>query len=143
MKRSAALLVGTIVTATTLSGCGGGSAYCDAASKNKAALEGFGKTRTDAAFAKLDQVIQSMAKTSPTAVRKDWQAIGDGLKGVIAAQKKVNLRLEDVNAKSAAKLTTAQQKSLNTSYTAFNSAVQNHGAVVVKNVKQECKIVIK
>ena len=143
MKRSAALLVGTIVTATTLSGCGGGSAYCDAAQKNKSALEGFGKTRTNAAFAKLDQVIKSMAKTSPSAVRKDWQAIGAGLEGVIAAQKKVNLRLEDVDAKSAGKLTTAQQKALNTAYTAFNAAVKDHGAVVVKNVKQECKIVIK
>jgi hypothetical protein len=143
MKRSAALVVGTIVIATTLSGCGGGNAYCDAAQKNKASLEGFGKTRTNAAFAKLDDVIRSMAKVSPTAVRKDWQAIGDGLEGVIAAQKKVNLRLEDVNAKSAAKLTTAQQKSLNTAYTGFNAAVKDHGAVVVKNIKQECKIVIK
>jgi hypothetical protein len=143
MKRSAALMVVTIVATTTLSGCGGGSAYCDAAQKNKTELEGFGKTKTNAAFATLDQVIRSMSKDSPAAVRKDWQAIGDGLEGVIAAQKKVNLRLEDVSTKAVAKLTLAQQKSLNTAYQAFNSAVKKHGTVVVKNVKQECKIVIK
>jgi hypothetical protein len=143
MKRSAALLVGTIVTATTLSGCGGGNAYCDAVDHGKATLNTFGQKRTDAAYANYAKVFSGVAKVAPTTIRKDWTTLADVTKGVIAAQKGVGLSLEDMtNTAKVKKLTSDQLKKLNTAYNAFN-ATQTQRNAVVKNVKQECKITLK
>jgi hypothetical protein len=143
MKRSAALMVVTIVAATTLSGCGGGNAYCDAVDNGKATLNTFGQKRTDAAYANYAKVFAGVAKVAPTSIRKDWTTLADVTKGVISAQKGVGLALEDMtNTTKVKKLTTAQLKKLNTAYQAFNATTKQRTAVV-KNVKQECKITLK
>jgi hypothetical protein len=143
MKRSAALLVGTIVTATTLSGCGGGNAYCDAVKKDRTTLNTFGQKRTDAAYAKYAKAFDEVGKVAPTSIRKDWTKLADVTKGVLAAQKSVGLALEDMtDTTKVKKLTSAQLKGLNTAYEAFN-ATQTQRNAVVKNVKQECKIKLK
>ncbi len=143
MNRFAALLVGTMIATTTLSGCGGGNAYCDAVDKGKATLNTFGQTRTDAAYANYAKVFDGVAKVAPTSIRKDWSALAGVTKGVISAQKGVGLSLEDMaNTAKVKKLSTAQLKSLNTAYQAFNATTTQRNAVV-KNVKQECKITLK
>ena len=143
MKRSATLLVTTIVAATTLSGCGGGNAYCDAVEKDKAALNTFGEKRTDAGYANYAKVFQGVAKAAPAAVRKDWTTLADVTKAVIAAQKGVGLTLEEMtDATKVKKLNAAQLKKLNAAYEAFNGTTAQRTAVV-KNVKQECKITLK
>ena len=143
MNRSVALMVVTIVAATTLSGCGGGNAYCDAVDKGKATLNTFGQKRTDAAYAKYATVFDGVTKVAPTSIRKDWTTLADVTKGVIAAQKGVGLSLEDMtDTTKVKKLSTAQLKTLNTAYQAFNATTTQRNAVV-KNVKQECKITLK
>lgn len=143
MKHSAALMIVTIAAATTLSGCGGGNAYCDAVDKGKTTLNTFGQKRTDAAYADYVKVFQGVAKVAPVSIRKDWTALADVTKGVITAQKNVGLSLEDMtNTTKVKKLNTAQLKMLNTAYQAFNGTTAQRTAVV-KNVKQQCKITLK
>lgn len=143
MTRTAAFLVSTLVCASVLSGCGGKSAYCEAIDKDKASLNTFGEKRTDAAYAGYAKVLEGVAKVAPTTIKKDWTALADVTKGVIAAQKKVDLKLEEMTVTSKVKkLSAAQLKQLNTAYEAFNATTAQRTAVV-KNVKQECKITLK
>ncbi|MEO6604291.1 MAG: hypothetical protein ABIN55_01635 [Aeromicrobium sp.] len=143
MTRIPVFLVATIVGATVLSGCGGGNAYCDAVEKDKASLNAFGEKRTDAAYANYAKVFDGVAKVAPKAIKKDWKALADVTKGVIAAQKAVDLKLEQMtDTAKVKKLTDAQLKQLNSAYEAFNKTTEERTAVV-KNVKQECKIQLK
>ncbi len=143
MTRTAAFLVSTLACATLLSGCGGGSAYCDAVEKDKASLNSFGEKRTDAAYADYAKVFDGVAKVAPKAVKKDWQSLADVTEGVIAAQKSVDLKLEEMtDTAKVKKLDEEQLKKLNTAYEAFNGTTAQRTAVV-KNVKQECKITLK
>lgn len=143
MTRTAAFLVSTLVSATVLSGCGGASAYCDAVEKDKASLNTFGEKRTDAAYADYAKVFDGVAKVAPKTIKKDWSTLADVTKGVIAAQKTVGLKLEEMSdTKKVKKLSEDQLKELNTAYEAFNGTTAQRTAVV-KNVKQECKITLK
>ncbi len=143
MSRTAAILVSTIVGATVLSGCGGGNAYCDAVDKDKTSLNTFGEKRTDAAYAGYAKVLDGVSKEAPASIKKDWKALADATRGVIAAQKAVNLKLEEMTDTAKVKnLNEAQLKQLNTAYEAFNGTTAQRTAVV-KNVKQECKITLK
>ncbi len=143
MTRTAAFLVSTLVCASVLSGCGGQSAYCDAVDKGKASLNTFGEKRTDAAYAGYAKVLDGVAKVAPKTIKKDWTALADVTKGVIAAQKAVDLKLEEMTVTAKVKkLSAAQLKQLNTAYEAFNATTAQRTAVV-KNVKQECKITLK
>lgn len=143
MTRTAAFLVSTLACAAVLSGCGGGNAYCDAVEKDKATLNTFGEKRTDAAYADYAKVFDGVAKVAPKTVKKDWTALADVTEGVIAAQKSVDLKLEEMtDTAKVKKLTEAQLKELNTAYEAFNGTTEQRTAVV-KNVKQECKITLK
>ena len=122
MKRSAALLVGTIVTATTLSGCGGGNAYCDAVDKGKTTLNTFGQKRTDAAYANYAKVFDECGEGR---AHIDPQGLDEARRcdqGRLAAQKSVGLALEEMtDTTKVKKLTAAQLKKLNTAYQAFNA----------------------
>ncbi len=143
MSRTPAFLVSTIVCATVLSGCGGESAYCTAVDKDKVSLNTFGEKRTDAAYADYAKVFDGVAKVAPASIKKDWTALADVTKGVIAAQKAVDLKLEDMTDPAKVKKLNADQlKQLNTAYQAFNGTTAQRAAVV-KNVKQECKITLK
>jgi len=143
MSRTPAVLVSTIVCATVLSACGGESAYCTAVGKDKVSLNTFGEKRTDAAYADYAKVFDGVAKVAPASIKKDWTALADVTKGVIAAQKAVNLKLEEMTDPAKVKKLNADQlKQLNTAYEAFNGTTAQRAAVV-KNVKQECKITLK
>ncbi len=143
MSRIATSVVSTIICATMLSACGGGSSYCDAVKKDEATLNTFGEKRTDAAYANYAKVFEGVAKVAPDTIKKDWTTLANVTKGVIAAQKAVNLQLEEMaDAAKVKKLNEAQLKQLNTAYEAFNGTTAQRTAVV-KNVKQECKITLK
>ena len=111
--------------------------------KDQDSLNTFGEKRTDAAYASYAKVFEGVAKVAPKDINKDWTALADVTKGVIAAQKTVNLKLEEMTDKTKVKkLSAAQLKQLNTAYEAFNGTTAQRTAVV-KNVKQECKITLK
>ncbi len=143
MKRTAAVLVTTIVAITTLSGCGGGDPYCDAVKKDKETLNTFGQKRTDAAYAKYAKAFSDVGKQAPASVKKDWMTLSSVTKGIIDAQKEVGVKLEDMtDTAKVKKLNQAQLKKLNDAYDAFNTTTKQRNAVV-KNVLQECKIKLK
>jgi hypothetical protein len=144
MKRTAAVLVTTIVGITTLSGCGGGgNAYCDAVDKNKSTLNTFGQERTDAAYAKYAKVFADVGKEAPASIKKDWTTLSNVTTGILDAQKKAGVKLEDMtDTAKVKKLTAAQLKELNAAYKTFNGTTKQRNAVV-KNVLQECDIKLK
>jgi uncharacterized lipoprotein len=143
MKRTAAVLVTTIVAITTLSGCGGGNPYCDAVEKNKSTLNTFGQKRTNAAYATYAKVFAEVGKEAPAAIKKDWTALSKVTTGILDAQDKVGVKLEDMTkTDKIEKLNQAQLKELNAAYTKFNATTKQRNAVV-KNVLQECDIKLK
>lgn len=144
MKRTATVLVTTIVGITTLSACGGdGDPYCDAVDKNKSTLNSFGEKRTDAAYANYAKVLSSIGKDAPASIKKDWAKLSTVTTGVLEAQKKTGLKLEEMaDTAKVKKLSDAQLKELNAAYKTFNGTADERNAVV-KNVKQECKINLK
>ncbi len=144
MKRTAAVLVTTIVGITTLTGCGaGGDPYCDAVDKNKTTLNTFGKTRTNAAYATYAKAFTEVGKQAPASIKKDWTTLSTVTTGILDAQKKTGLKLEEMtDSEKVKKLSDAQLKELNAAYKTFNGTTKQRNAVV-KNVKQECKINLK
>lgn len=143
MRRTTTTLVTTIVAAAVLSGCGGGSAYCDAVKKDQSSLNAFGKTKTDAAYATYAKVFMSVAKVSPAAVKQDWATLAKATENIIAVQKKAGVKLEDMADTAKVKdLDDGQLADLNTAYKAFNDTTTQRRAVV-KNVLQECDITLK
>lgn len=144
MKRTAAILVTTIVAITTLSGCGGGGdPYCDAVDKHKADLNTFGETRTNAAYTKYAKMLVDISKDAPAPIKPDWKALSTATTGIVEAQKKAGIRLEDMKDRAKLKkLEPGQLEQINAAYKAFNGTKKQRDAVV-KNVKQECKIKLK
>ncbi|MBC7631474.1 hypothetical protein [Aeromicrobium sp.] len=143
MRRFAATLVMTIVVATALSACGGGSAYCDTVKKDKNSLNNFGQTRTDAAYTKYAKVFSDVAKVSPAGVKDDWTALADATKGIMAAQKASGIPLEQMTDTAKVKsLGETDLAALNKAYKTFNATTAQRTAVV-KNVLQQCDIKLK
>lgn len=144
MKRTAAVLATAIVGITTLSGCGGGGdPYCDAVEKNKDTLNTFGEKRTNAAYATYAKVLADIGKEAPASIKKDWTTLSKVTTGIIDAQKKAGMKLEDMtNATKLKKLSNGQSKELNAAYETFNGTIKQRNAVV-KNVLQECDIKLK
>jgi hypothetical protein len=143
MKRTAAVLITTVVAITTLSGCGGGNPYCDAVKKNQDTLNTFGQKRTDAAYATYAKVFGDVAKEAPASIKKDWTALAKVTDGIIAAQKDAGIKLQDMSdTAKVKKLSQAQLTSINKAYKAFNATTKQRNAVV-KNVLQECDIKLK
>ncbi len=142
MKRVSVALAVAIMAAGTLSACGG-KPYCDDIKDGQKTLNSFGQTRTNKAYQGYVDLLRKIAKDSPTDVKKDWSTLASRTEGVLAAQKSVGFKLEDMtDTKKVAKLKKADLAKLNAAYTAFNGTTKER-ASVVKNVKQECKIALK
>jgi hypothetical protein len=143
MKRTAVVLVTTIVGITTLAGCGGSDPYCDTVEKNKSTLNTFGQKRTNAAYAKYANAFAAVGKEAPASIKKDWTKLSTVTTGILDAQKKAGVKLEDMtDTAKVKKLNQAQLKQLNTAYQTFNATTKERNAVV-KNVLQECDIKLK
>jgi hypothetical protein len=143
MKRTAAVLVTTIVGITTLAGCGGSDPYCDAVDKNKSTLNTFGQKRTNAAYSKYAKAFAAVGKEAPASIKKDWTTLSTVTNGILDAQKDAGLKLEEMtDTAKVKKLKQAQLKELNAAYQTFNATTKERNAVV-KNVLQECDIKLK
>lgn len=143
MKRTAAVLVVAIVSTMTLAGCGGDSPYCETVKKNQDSLNTFGKTKTNAAYTKYAKVFADGARDAPKSVKKDWTLLSKTTTGILDAQKKAGVKLEDMgDSAQVKKLNQSELKQLNQAYEAFNATTEQRAAVV-KNVLQECDIKLK
>ena len=146
MKSLATRLATATVVAVTagslLAGCGGGSPYCDAVKKDLDTLKTFGKTKSNAAYTQYADTARSIAKTAPASVKKDWTTLATTTDGILAAQKDVGVKLEQMtSAEAVKKLSKADIAKLNVAYKAFNATTDQRTAVV-KNMKQECKVTL-
>jgi hypothetical protein len=143
MKKTATVLVTTIVAITTLAGCGGGNPYCDAVKKDQDTLNTFGKDKTNSAYTTYAKAFARVAKDAPAEIKKDWTALSTATTGIIDAQQKAGIKLEEMtDTAKVKKLDPAQLKQLNKAYKAFNATTKQRTAVV-KNVLQECDIKLK
>lgn len=165
MKRVSVALAGAVMATGALSGCGG-SAYCHEVKAGQDTLNDFGSSRTTAAFQDYAELLGKIGKVAPADVKADWTAIAAVTADVLRQTKAIGLRLEDIptpeefgssaqaaktkvaafnTLRSTLKLTDddfAATSPLNKSFLAFSETVKEHGVKVVKNVKQECKIVL-
>jgi hypothetical protein len=143
MKRVSVALAAMMMAAAALSGCSGGSEYCDTVKEGQKTLNSFGQTRTDKAYQGYSDLLGKIAKVAPEDVKTSWAALADKTDGVLKAQTGAGIKLEDMSdTKKVATLKSADLKKLNDAYTAFNGTTKQRAAVV-KNVKQECKLTLK
>ncbi len=143
MKRVSVAAALLMVASATLTGCGGGSAYCDTVKEGQKTLNSFGQTRTDKAYEGYSSLLKKIAADAPKDVKKSWTTLSARTEGVLKAQDSVGLKLEDMaDTKKVAKLKAADLKKLNDAYEAFNGTTKERAAVV-KNVKQECELTLK
>jgi hypothetical protein len=166
MRRASTAVAVAVVAAGVLSGCGG-SSYCGSVKDNQGALDSFGSARTTEAYQNYAKVVNAVAAVAPKNIAKEWSDIAAATTDVVKQTNALGLKLEDIptpqeftstdksaKAKVAAfealrttlKLTDsdfAATAPLNKSFLTFSQTVKEHGGNVVKNVKQECKIVLK
>jgi hypothetical protein len=141
MTRAVIGVIAAVVAFTTLAACGD-DPYCTAVKGQKATLNSLGEKRTNAAYRSYARAFRSVAKVSPAAVKKDWTELAEVTAAVLNAQAQVDIKLEEMSdVDKVKKLTTAQLKTLNSAYEAFNKTTPQRRAVV-KNVKQECDITL-
>ena len=142
MMRAVIGVIATLVAFTALTACAGEDPYCTAVKKQESTLNSLGEKRTNAAYRSYARAFRSVAKVSPPAVKKDWTELAEVTAAVLNAQGKVDIKLEEMSdADKVKKLDTAQLKTLNNAYEAFNKTTPQRRAVV-KNVKQECEITL-
>lgn len=143
MKRVSAVVVVIVMAAGALSGCSGGSEYCDTVEEGQKTLNSFGQTRSDKAYQGYSDLLGKVAKVAPADVKSSWKTLADKTEGVLKAQGEVGIKLEEMaDTKKVGTLKAADLKKLNAAYTAFNGTTKERAAVV-KNVKQECKLTLK
>lgn len=143
MKKSVATLISAVVAGAVLAGCGGDDPYCAAIEENRAALDDFGQTRTDAAYAKYAKAARSVATTAPDKVKDDWAKLGAVTDGVVKAHKSADIALEDMaDAAKVDQLDADDLASLNKAYEKFNDTAAQRKSVV-SSAKDTCKITLK
>jgi hypothetical protein len=79
---------------------------------------------------------------APEDIRKDWVKLADVTDGVLRAQAKAGIKLEEMLVESRLKkVSTEDLKTLRDAYAAFNNTDDERKAVV-KNAKEECEITL-
>jgi hypothetical protein len=141
MSRTAAVVATVTMAMASLTGCGT-SPYCQAVEDNKVALNSLGEQKTNAAYLQYAQAFRAVAKVAPTGIRKDWTKLADVTQGIVTAQRKAGINLEEMlDADKITKVSPGDLKRINDAYQAFNNTADERKAVV-KNVKDECEIVL-
>ncbi|MFL6090356.1 MAG: hypothetical protein ACJ71Z_09475 [Aeromicrobium sp.] len=141
MSRIVAGVAGATLLLTALTGCGT-SPYCKAVEDNKVALNSLGEQKTNAAYVEYAQAFRAVVQVAPAGIRKDWSRLADVTQGVVVAQRKAGISLEDMLVPDKiAQVPPDKLKLLNDAYEAFNNTTAERKAVV-KNVKDECGIVL-
>jgi hypothetical protein len=140
--KTAAALATTLLAAAVLSGCGGDSAYCAAVKDNQRALDSFGTTPTDAAFAKEARAVRRVAATDPEKVADDWSAIDRAMRGVQKAQKKAGITFDGLNdPEKRAEADDADVEAIQKAYARFNDTAKQR-KTVVDDVKKTCDVTL-
>lgn len=143
MNKSVTTLISMIVAGAVLAGCGGEDPYCAAIEENQSALDDFGQTRTDAAYAKYAKAARSIATTAPDDVKDDWAKLGAVTDGVVKGQKAADIALEDMgDAAKVEALSTQELASLDKAYEKFNDTAAERKSVVA-SAKSACEITLK
>jgi len=141
MRRFVTVLAAAMIALATLSGCGQ-SEYCRAVDDNKVALNSLGEKKTNAAYLQYAQSFRTVANVAPPGIRKDWAKLADVTRGVVTAQRKAGISMEDMLVEQKITQVPPQKlKLLNEAYEAFNNTTDERKAVV-KNVKDECGITL-
>lgn len=148
MRRFAGVAAMACAATFSLTGCGlFGNEYCDSIEANLKTLETYGSTESNAAYEKLADTLEEVAKVAPDNVKSDYEALAKATRGVLSAHKKAGVTLEEVKkdpVAANAKLTTEQRNAINTARTAFNpDRTADERASVVTSIKQECEITLK
>lgn len=136
-------LITTAVAGATLSACGGEDPYCAAVTEHQKVLDSFGEKRTDAGFTAYGKAVTAIGAVAPKVVKEDWTTLAGVTTGVLKAQQKAGIPLEDMTdpAKVEA-LSSDDLKTLNSAYDAFNDTGAQRKAVVA-DVKTACDITLK
>lgn len=141
MTRFVTSIVAATILLASLSGCGQ-SPYCKAVDDNKVALNSLGEQRTNEAYRQYARAFRTVANVAPDDVREDWAKLADVTDGVVAAQNKAGIKMEDMlDENEVTKVPTDKLKLLNDAYQAFNDTGKERKAVV-ENVKAECDITL-
>jgi hypothetical protein len=139
MRRVAAGVAVAILGLATLAGCGS-SAYCSAIEEHEETLNTLGQDRTNTAYRKYARAYRAVGSVAPEGIRKDWLKLADVTEGVLRAQAKAGIKLEEMLVEDKLKkLSTEDLKTLRDAYASFNNTGDERKAVV-KNAKQECEI---
>lgn len=139
VRRAVAGAAAAIVASAVLAGCGT-SEYCQAVEDNKVALNSLGEKKSNAAYQQYATSFRTVAKVAPPEIAKDWSKLADVTTGVVTAQRRAGIALEDMlDEDKIVKVSTENLKLINDAYEAFNDTADERKAVV-KNVQQECEI---
>jgi hypothetical protein len=138
--RAAAAIATAVVALTALAGCGGDDPYCAAVKDNLAPLKTFGDKKTDAGYAGYAKAVRAIATNAPDTVKKDWSKLGSVTDGVIKAQKRAGIKLEDMSDPAKVeKLSSDDLTTLNKAYSTFVDTAEQRKAIV-DNVEETCDI---
>lgn len=141
MRRFATGAAIAAMAVATLTGCGQ-SEYCKAVELHQDTLNTFGQNRTNKAYRKYSGALHAVSKVAPAEIRKQWVVLAEVTDGVLAAHKKVGVKLQDVLVEEKLKqLSEEDRMILNTAYEAFNNTGDER-KVVVRNVEAECEIAL-
>ena len=141
MTRIAAGAAGLALALATLTGCGK-SEYCQAVEDHQVSLNSLGEQRTNAAFTMYARAFRAVANVAPDDIRKDWTKLADVTSGVLTAQQRAGIKMEEMlNEKKLTAIPADKLKALNNAYETFNNTQKERDAVV-KNVKDECQITL-
>lgn len=146
MKRSSYLLAVVVLSASLLSGCGGGTdAYCDDLKETKDAISGL----DSADFTNFDELtdqIDEFADDAPDEVKDDWKVVADAFNEFLDALEDAGVKPEDLEAMTTTgqlpegvdveDLTAAMEKAEGIS----SAKVEKATDAIQKHAKDECNV---
>lgn len=140
MKRIGGVVV-LLMALTTLTGCGS-SPYCGAIEKHETTLNTLGQDKTNAAYRKYARAYRAVATVAPADIRKDWATLAKVTQGVLTAQRKGGIKLQEMaNPERLKQVSPEALTEIKDAYDAFNNTGDERKAVV-KNAKDQCGIAL-
>lgn len=140
MNRIVAALVTATAVGSLLAGCGGDSPYCAAVKENQKALETFNAKPSTKTYTTYAEAVKAIRAEAPAAVKSDWTKLGTAIDGVLAAQKKADIPLEDVaDTSKVEQLDSDDLATLKKAYDAFNKTAPQRKAIVA-DIQKTCDV---
>ena len=145
MKRISSMLAATVIGASLLTGCSGGTdAYCDTLEDTQKDFEDF----EAADFSNFDEFtdrVEELADDAPDEVKDDWKVLADAFKAFVDALDKAGLEPADLEGLASGEipegvdmeaLTEAMTEAQALGGEEFEKATEN----IEKHAKDECNI---